>query len=79
LRIFNALKMKLNTMSKADLSNILDTLKDSILNKIGGSLALFDISKSVRELENDHEIMDSQQIIEYKSRINNWANRIAKV
>ncbi|MEJ2278531.1 MAG: hypothetical protein P8Y70_12400, partial [Candidatus Lokiarchaeota archaeon] len=32
LRIFNALKMKLNTMSKADLSNILDTLKDSILN-----------------------------------------------
>ncbi|MHA1148092.1 MAG: hypothetical protein ACTSR8_07575 [Promethearchaeota archaeon] len=76
--IFTNLKGELAKHSGTELSNILDRLKDAILDKIGTSLALFDISKASRELSKKQNNLTPNEIEKYSSRIDNWVSRIIK-
>lgn len=76
--IFNALKVQLTTITGVQLGTSLEKLKDQILDNIGTSLALFDISKNTRDLMKIHDVLPENKVAYYAERIDNWAKRIIK-
>ncbi len=76
--IFNKLKDEIVNFSGVKFSEILELLKDAILEKIGTSLALFDISRTSREVSKNHNKFQPNEIEKYKDRVENWKNRIIK-
>lgn len=74
--IFYELKLQLNSLTHIKLSNLLELLKDAILENIGTSLALFDISKAVRDLEKEDKMLTTEEITKFRERIDNWGSRI---
>jgi len=76
--IFNSLKAQAKGMAGNDIANILDLMKDTILDECGTSLALFDISKNARDFKSVHEQLSPQQVLQLRERIDNWAQRIIK-
>lgn len=75
---FRQLKKDLPSKSGVELSSILETLKDAILENIGTSLALFDISRTAREISKIQETIPASMIDKYSQKIDNWISRIVK-
>ena len=76
--IFYKLKLQLNSLTHIKLSNLLELLKDAILENIGTSLALFDISKAVRDLEKEDKMLSTEEMTRFRDRIDNWDSRIVQ-
>ncbi|MBN1800439.1 MAG: hypothetical protein JW891_02980 [Candidatus Lokiarchaeota archaeon] len=77
--IFSILKTDLPNFTGVKFSEILETLKDTILEHLGTSLALFDISRCSRDLSKNHEKFSPNEIKRFSERIDNWASRIIKI
>jgi predicted regulator of Ras-like GTPase activity (Roadblock/LC7/MglB family) len=77
-KIFNTLKVQLPTLTGVQLGSSLEKLKDQILDNIGTSLALFDISKNTRDLMKIQNILPENKVSYFAERIDNWAKRIIK-
>lgn len=77
--IFESLKQELKSITGTRFAELLDILKDEILNNFGTSLALFDISKAFREVIKISDKFNDEDIIKYQNRIDNWINRIVKI
>ncbi|MFX1276597.1 MAG: hypothetical protein ACFFAT_16345 [Promethearchaeota archaeon] len=75
---FNRLKEEIVNLTGVKVAEILEQLKDAILERIGTSLALFDISRTSREVNKNHSTLQPNEIEKYKDRIQNWATRIIK-
>ncbi len=78
-KIFDKLKNDIKTLTGVKISKILDLLKDSILNNIGTSLALFDLSRSSKDLSKNYESLQPDEINKLKNKIDNWSSRIIKL
>lgn len=76
--IFDILKKELETRTGKDISDILNHLKEIILENIGTSLALFDLSRTSTELSKIDDKLKSNDIKKYQEKIDNWSNRIIK-
>jgi hypothetical protein len=77
-RIFNTMKAQLTVYTGVQLGTYLEKLKDQILDNIGTSLALFDISKNTRDLMKIQNMLPENKVAYYAERIDNWAKRIIK-
>ena len=75
---FNKLKEEIVNLTGINFSEILEQLKDAILERIGTSLALFDISRTSREVNKNHNKFQPNELEKYKDRIDNWTKRIVK-
>lgn len=75
---FIQLKNELSSITGVELSKLLENLKDAILENIGTSLALFDISRTAREVSKIQENIPSSTIKKYSEKIDNWIIRIVK-
>ncbi|MFX1477619.1 MAG: hypothetical protein ACFFCI_05775 [Promethearchaeota archaeon] len=78
-KIFKALKFQIKSLNGAEISKLLDVLKDTILTNIGTSLALFDISKHSRNLNKINQLLSPEDLKKYHERIDNWEKRILKM
>ena len=76
--IFETLKQELLSITGVKFAQLLDQLKDMILNNFGTSLALFDISKASREVSKITDKLQEESIKKYQNRIDNWINRMIK-
>ncbi|MBY9007423.1 MAG: hypothetical protein KGD63_11765 [Candidatus Lokiarchaeota archaeon] len=76
--IFDIIKKELENLNGKDISEILNLLKDAILENIGTSLALFDLSRNSTELSKYSDKLKIKDIKTYQEKIDNWANRIIK-
>ncbi|MFO8020713.1 MAG: hypothetical protein R6U96_18970 [Promethearchaeia archaeon] len=77
-KIFETLKTEFKYKRGVEIAEELKILKDKILNNIGTSLALFDLSKCARKLQKIQEKIQPEEIKNYQSRVENWAQRIIK-
>ncbi len=77
--IFSLLKEDLSVVTGSKFSEILEKLKDAILEHVGTSLALFDISRCSRDLSKNHDKFTPNEIKRYAERIDNWESRIIKL
>ncbi len=77
-KLFDQLRGKIKLYTGAELSKLLDQLKDAILNNIGTSLALYDISRCALDLRNLNEKLSPGDTQRYQKRIDNWEERIIK-
>jgi len=77
-KAFNNIKEEIVNLTGEKFSEILELLKDAILERIGTSLALFDISRTSREVNKNHNKLQPNEIEKYKDRIENWMKRIIK-
>lgn len=78
-KIFDTLKVEINSMTGVKFSELLNLLKDAILENFGTSLSLFDISKCIPDLSKMHQALSPDAISKYQYRIDNWASRIVKL
>ena len=76
--VFESLKTQAETTPGKIIAEILDALKDKILELVGASVALFDISRYARDLRKYSEIMPADQISQFCERIDNWSVRLVK-
>jgi len=77
-QIFELLKNKCSELKGTQISDLLMQLKDVILENIGSSLALFDITKQARELKNLDILLTPSKVNYLIERIDNWVKRIIK-
>lgn len=77
-QVFNDLKQSLAGFTGEAFAQLLDAIKDLILENVGTSLALFDISRCVREMKNERAPIDPRDIPGLQERIDNWTQRIVK-
>jgi len=77
-QIFNLLKSESDSLIGSDLAKHLNLVKESILEIGGGGVVLFDISKSVRELQRLSCLFEPKDAATFKARIDNWAQRLMK-
>jgi hypothetical protein len=76
--IFAIFKAGADSIKGSEISKNLTDLKDIIIEKIGTSLALFDISKAVREYQRVDCVLNPAQASSLKERIDNWVSRLIK-
>jgi predicted regulator of Ras-like GTPase activity (Roadblock/LC7/MglB family) len=76
--IFDELKNKSSSMTGIQIADALDALKDKFLEFIGASVALFDISRSARDLRKIPNVISEDEAILLKDRVDNWASRLIK-
>jgi len=76
--IFDEIKIKITKLKGTEISKILELLKDTILESMGTSLALFDISKCAQDLNKVNKPISPDSIKKYQERVENWATRIIK-
>jgi len=76
--IFEEFKQQLQALSGEKLFKLLEELKDAILLNIGTSLALYDISKTAKELKKIQGNLNSDDINRISKKISNWKSRIIK-
>ncbi|MFX1238815.1 MAG: hypothetical protein ACFFAS_13300 [Promethearchaeota archaeon] len=77
-KIFSQLKEKFPSFTGVHFSKALNKIKDIVLEHIGTSLALFDISRCSRDLNKNNNQLTPKDIKRYSDRIDNWASRIIK-
>ncbi len=77
-QIFNLLKSEADSLIGSDLAKHLNLVKECILEIGGGGVVLFDISKSVRELQRLSCQFESKDAATFKARVDNWAQRLMK-
>ncbi len=77
-KIFENLKIQMKKLTGVKMSKILLELKETILNNIGSSLALFDISRSEGDLSKIHDVLTPDLVSKYEEKIDNWVSRIVK-
>ena len=78
-KIFDRLKQEIKMLTGVECSKILNLLKESILENIGTSLALFDLSRNSADLSKIHDKLPLEEIKKYQNKIDNWSNRIVKL
>jgi len=74
--VFNFLKNQCTELKGSEIGNILLLLKDAILENLGSSLALFDITKQARELKSIDNKLIPAKVNFLQDRIKNWVERI---
>ena len=77
-KIFDELKIKITKLKGTEISKLIELLKDTILETMGTSLALFDISKCAQDLSKLNKPISPDSIKRYQERVENWATRIIK-
>ena len=78
-KIFDVLKQEIKMLTGVECSKILNLLKEAILENIGTSLALFDLSRNSAGLSKIHDKLPLEEIKKYQNKIDNWSNRIVKL
>ncbi|MHA1272130.1 MAG: hypothetical protein ACTSQP_15330 [Promethearchaeota archaeon] len=77
-KVFAILKQEIKNKTGIDIAKSLKTIVDGVLDNIGTSLALFDMSRTERELKKIEYKLDEDLINKYLIKIDNWASRIIK-
>ena len=76
-KIFDYLKTSVSTTTGLKFASTLTQLKDAILETVGTSLALFDLSKATQEVKNI-DTFSADEVRKLQDRIGNWAQRLVK-
>ncbi len=77
-KLFVILKHNLAKITGNELSNYLEDIKENILSFIGGSLALFDMSRNARTYKKIKTPLSEDLVAEVSDKIDNWVIRLAK-
>lgn len=77
-KIFDVLRFEFMNLDGNVIATHLQKVKEAVLDSIGTSLALFDISKAAQELKNTHCKIHSDSVGRYFDRLANWRQRLIK-